>query len=287
MRPVCAITGAGGYVGSILARALASEFEVVPLSSRAAPGSIPWRLNFTDDISFALAARNVTVLVHAAWDFTQTSPHENERVNVEGSLRLFDAARRAGVCRIIFVSTISAFAGARSHYGRSKMVVEKAVLAMGGTVIRPGLVWGPTPGGMFGSLRRQVASSKLIPLIGSGCAPQYLVHEDDLAAAIVRAAQDEPALPQLVTVANPQPWPFRDLLADIAKSQGREVKMLPVPWPLLFAGLRMAELIGLRVPFRSDSVTSFVFQDATPDFSTAVQAGLSVRPFTASANQIS
>jgi len=284
MRPVCTITGAGGYVGSILSSALAAEFDVVPLSSRSVLGSIPWRLESTEDISAALAARNVAILVHAAWDFSQTSPRQMSRVNVEGSLRLIEAARRAGVQRIVFLSTISAFAGARSHYGRAKLEVEKATLAAGGSVIRSGLVWGPTPGGMFGSLRKQVASAKLIPLIGNGRAPQFLVHENDLAAAVVRAAQSDASIPQLMTVAHPHPWPFRDLLKTIARAQGREVTLLPVPWPLLFVGLRAAELLGLRVPFRSDSVISFVFQDSAPDFTASAQSGLSLRPFTAATN---
>jgi len=277
MRPVCAITGAGGYVGSALARALAPSFDIVPLARKLETGSIPWSLDTTRDIAPALALHNAKVLVHAAWDFSHPDAKENEQINVAGSEHLLCCAANAGVERIVFISSISAFEDARSHYGEAKLQVERLVLEMGGTVIRPGLVWGDSPGGMFGSLRKQVASAKVIPLIGDGSSPQYLVHEEDLGAAVLRAALGDPALESLLTVAHPQPWPFRDLLTAIA--QGKKITLLPVPWRLIYSGLRTAETLGAKLSFRSDSVTSFIYQDPAPDFASAQRSGLALRPF--------
>jgi len=279
MRPVCAITGANGYVGSAIARALEPAFDLTPLSRRLESGSIAWTLQSTRDLAPALAIHNVKTLVHAAWDFSYPDANENELINVAGSERLLCCAVNAGVERIIFISSISAFEGARSHYGDAKLQVERLVLEMGGTVIRPGLVWGDSPGGMFGSLRKQVASEKIIPLIGNGSAPQYLVHEEDLGAAVLRAAQGDPALGPLLTVAHPQPWPFRDLLTAIAHAQGRKITLLPVPWQLLYGGLRTAEALGAKLSLSSDSVTSFIYQNPAPDLASTERSGLSVRPF--------
>jgi hypothetical protein len=44
-----------------------------------------------------------------------------------------------------------------------------------------------------------------------------------------------------------------------------------VPWPLILAGLKTMEALGLNPPFRSDSLTGFVFQNPNPDFSAAHQ----------------
>ena len=292
MKPVCAITGSSGYVGSTLARALAPVFDIVPLSRKPAPNSIPWSLDSTEDITLALTGHNVKTLVHAAWDFSHPDAKENERINVTGSANLLRCAINAGVERIVFISSISAFAGARSHYGDAKLQVECLVLKAGGTVIRPGLVWGNSPinanSGMFGSLRKQVANAKIIPLIGDGRAPQYLVHEDDLGNAVLRAAKNPPdsSLEPLITLAHPQPWPFRDLLTAIAahdnaqpNSQPKKLTLLPIPWRLIYTGLRTAELLGLKLSFRSDSVTSFIYQNPAPDFASTQRSNLSVRPF--------
>jgi nucleoside-diphosphate-sugar epimerase len=138
-------------------------------------------------------------------------------------------------------------------------------------VIRPGLVWGNRPGGMFGALRQQVSQGGRVPTIGDGRYPQYLVHEDDLAQAIVRAAKGEFPGHRL-TIANPQPWLLRDLIVRIAAEQGRTVTLIPVPWRLIYAGLKAAETLGVKLGFRSDSALSLVYQDLAPEFAVDVPA---------------
>ncbi|WP_263374458.1 NAD-dependent epimerase/dehydratase family protein [Granulicella aggregans] len=276
----CAITGASGYVGSRLASAIQRDMEVVPISRREAAGSIRWEMQNPTEISEELRSRGVKVLVHAAWDFTHPNAEENDRVNVEGSRQLFESADRAGVERILFISSISAFAGARSAYGQSKLRVERMVFDRpGGIVIRPGLVWGAGPGGMFGALTKQVESGSMIPMIGSGRYPQYLVHEDDLGDAIRKAVAGGLKVSAPITVANEVPWLLRDLIEDIARKQGKKVTLLPVPWPAVYAGLKAAELMGAKLNFRSDSVLSLVFQDPSPDFTPANQLGLARRSY--------
>ena len=130
-------------------------------------------------------------MVHAAWDLRLVRPRDLERVNVQGSLRLLDAARAADVPRFVFISSISAFDEAESYYGKTKLAVEREVARQGGVVIRPGLVYGDRPGGMFGALKAQAARGAIIPLLGNGRYAQYLVHEDDLAAAVVAAVSAE------------------------------------------------------------------------------------------------
>jgi len=277
---VCAITGAAGYVGSRLLTTLGRHFDVVPISRRPAEGSIRWEMGQPAEISRELRERDVRVLVHAAWDFSQTSAKENERVNVDGSRRLFESAEKAGVERIIFVSTISAFPHAHSMYGQSKLRVEQLTLEQsGGVVVRPGLIWGDGPGGMFGALAKQVTQSKVIPLIGSGRYPQYLLHEDDLAHTILSAARGEWKCETPVTVAHARPWLLRDLIRTIANRQKKNVKLLPVPWPGVYAGLKAAEFLGMKMKFRSDSVLSLVFQNPAPDFSEADRLQLERRPY--------
>jgi uncharacterized protein YbjT (DUF2867 family) len=147
-------------------------------------------------------------------------------------------------------------------------------------VFRPGLVFGDRPGGVFGGIRKQVQSSSFLPIIGRGLAPQYLLHEKTLAESILRAARGHldhmHAAP--ITLAHPRLWRFRDLVQSIAASEGREVTLVPVPWQLLFAGIRVGEAFGMNLPFRSDSVISFVYYDRTPDFSVMHSLGIEPLP---------
>jgi uncharacterized protein YbjT (DUF2867 family) len=126
--------------------------------------------------------------------------------------------------------------------------------------------------------RRQVRSSRFIPLIGNGAAPQYLIPEETLADLTRDAAcgRFDPVAGQPITLANPHPWPFRDLVRGIAHAEGRKVAFIPLPWRFLYAGLRTAEGLGRRMAFRSDSVISFVYQDPAPDFSALRALGISI-----------
>jgi len=266
MRTVCAVTGATGYVGSRIASALAAAFDVVPMGRSVGGEGIRWQMDAAQEVTAELRSRNVTVLVHSAWDFSHPDGAANWKSNVDGSRRLIACAGAADVQQIIFISTISAFEDARSEYGKSKLAVERTVLASGGTVIRPGLVWGERPGGMFGSLRQQVSKGGIVPIIGDGRYPQYLIHEDDLAAIVLRAAKGEFS-GRTLTVAHPRPWLLRDLILRLAAEAGKTVRLVGVPWRVIYAGLKIAETLGLKLGFRSDSVVSLVYQDSAPQIS--------------------
>jgi nucleoside-diphosphate-sugar epimerase len=275
--PVVAVTGANGYVGSLIAEALRPEARVVGLvrTPRGAE-DIAWSFDAAPaQLQAALRARDVTHLIHAAWDMKANSLAELERVCVAGSSRLFAAAAAAGIGKPIFISTISAFAGARSAYGRAKLAVEEMALGRQGVVLRPGLVYGDGEGGTFGNLKKIVRTARLVPMIGNGRAPQYLLHEQTLAEVVRRAiggAFDGAARP--ITVAQPEPIAFRALLEYLAASEGRTIMLVGLPWRLLYFGVRMAEAIGLRLSFRSDSVLSFIYQDSSPDFGAMEEYGI-------------
>jgi len=159
------------------------------------------------------------------------------------------------------------------------MAVERAAENLSVVVIRPGLVYGDRPGGVFGSMQDRVNKSSLIPIIGDGSYPQYLVHEDDVGAAVVSALNADSVSPEPVSVAHPEPWPFRRLIEKIAKSQSRRVRLVPVPWWLIFGGLRLAEMMAVRPAFRSDSVVSLVYPNPHPEFNCARLLRVEPRPF--------
>ena len=121
------ITGASGYVGSRIAAALGhAGYRVVPLVRAPRANSDDRRYSLERPLDHDLLD-GLDVLVHCAWDMRAVSPDDVRRVNIEGSKRLVDAADRAGIRRMIFISTMSAFAGCRSHYGQAKLETEEAV----------------------------------------------------------------------------------------------------------------------------------------------------------------
>jgi nucleoside-diphosphate-sugar epimerase len=277
---ICAITGSNGYVGGCLKKYFAARgWEILELTRQPKPG--------TRGVAFQLGAEvspqslaGVEALVHCAYDFKPLRWDEIRAVNVQGARKLFEAARAAGVGKIIAISSISAYDGCRSLYGRAKLEIEQIALDSGALVVRPGLVYGSGPGGMFGSLTAQVRKSSMIPMIGDGSQIQFLVHNEDLSAFIEHCAGGEVKItPRILTAANAQPWAFKQLLLEIARALGKKPKFIPLPWRLVWAGLKSAELCGVRLNFRSDSLVSLMYQNPKPDFSANAGAGLDCRPF--------
>jgi len=278
--PICAITGSNGYVGSCIKNYFAAHgWEIRELTRQPKPGSHGVAFQLGAEISPASLA-GVTALVHCAYDFKPLTWAEIRTVNVGGTEKLLAAAQAAGVGRIIVISSISAYEGCRSLYGRAKLEIEAIAQRHGALAIRPGLVYGDRPGGMFGKLQAQIRRTKIIPLIGDGSQLQYLVHEEDLSAfAETFAAGKLVTTGRLFSAAHPQPWPFKELLLAIARGLGKKISFLPLPWRLIWLGLKTAEACGLRLNFRSDSLVSLMYQNPQPDFSANATAGLICRPF--------
>ena len=279
-KKICAITGSNGYVGGCLKNYFAAQgWEILELTRQPKSGTRTVKFQLGAEIS-PQALAGVAVLVHCAYDFKPLRWGEICAVNIEGTRKLFWAARTAGAGKIIFISSISAYDGCRSLYGKAKLHIEKLALDSGALVIRPGLVYGSGPGGMFGKLTAQVRKSSVIPMIGDGSQIQFLVHEGDLCAFIEKVAAGTIEIaPQILTAANEQPQPFKQLLLEIARAQNRKVRFIPLPWRLVWAGLKSAEMCGLKLNFRSDSLVSLMNQNPQPDFSANANIGLACRPF--------
>lgn len=279
---LCAITGSNGYVGGCVKNYFdAHGWEIFELTRQPNPNTRSAQFQLGKDFSPQLLS-GVSALVHCAYDFKPLKWSEIFEVNVEGSRKILEAARAAQIQKIIFISSISAFDGCKSLYGKAKLEIEKIALDCGALVIRPGLVWGNDSGGMFGKLSAQIKNSSIIPMIGDGSQIQFLIHNEDLCAFIEKFSGERINInisPKILTAANPEPWPFKKLLLEIARTQNKNPKFLSLPWRWVWLGLKSAEVCGLRLNFRSDSLVSLMNQNPSPDFSANAKADLICRPF--------
>ena len=269
-----AITGSRGYLGSTLARHFRdSGHEVCGWHRGAGTGS---RYELGGDPR-SLDWSGVGAVVHCAYDFRARGWDEIQRINVAGSLDLMRETLSRGA-RFVFISSMSSYDGCRSLYGKAKLVVEKEALKAGCAAIRPGLIFGDPPGGLFATLTRAARMAPLLPMIGLGAFPQYLAHDGDLSRLLLAVATGQIDLPpRALSAAHPKPVLFRDLVCSIARDQGRRIAFVPVPWRLILAAMTGAEMSGLRLSFRADSLVGLVFANPAPDFE--LPDGCSFRPF--------
>ena len=266
-----ALTGAGGLVGEAISSTLALQgHTVIPLRFRLeAP-----RLQAHDFFGAQL-------LIHAAYDWQSRKPEDIQRINVDGSLALLEAAQTSEIKGVIFISSVSAFAGCRSFYGKGKLQVEQRVLSGGGLVVRPGMVFGDTRRGIFGTLTR-LAQVPILPVFDGGSQPMWTVHREDLAKVIsMLVCHEWSALPsRVIAVSAAQPTIFRDILKILGRAQGKRVAVFPVPSRLVFSFLRFSELLGIKLPITSDALVGLLESNPSPDFHTLQKLGCIPRELT-------
>ena len=259
----CAITGANGYLGSVFCNALHNrEIEVIQLTRDS-----PEAFNLKDGIEpdyFRL--KKINCLIHCAWDFNVTED-EYENINSGGAIKLFKAAKEAGVEKMIFISSMSAFYNCKSRYGITKLKTEVELLPLGVIVVRPGLVYGDKPKGMLGVFVRLVRRSPIIPIVGDGRYVQHTCHEEDLGNLITEliTLPVSSKTPPIVA-ANSIGISLKEILDNVSAKVGKKPLYIYIPWKIVWVGLLIAEKMKINLPLKSDSVIGLVFPDINPNF---------------------
>jgi len=203
------VTGASGFVGRHLIRALKDAGHEVAACSRSrveVPGifyvASP---DLGPGADWTAALAGVDAVVHLAGLAAVDGPGnsadlegEYRRVNVEGTRALAKQAAKAGVKHFVFISSLHAVAADSderlseqiephpvSAYGRSKLVAEKSVqeeLRTSGcawTILRPPLVYGPGNQANFGLLLNLVKTGIPLPL-ASLCNRRSFIYVENL-----------------------------------------------------------------------------------------------------------
>jgi len=165
-------------------------------------------------------------------------------------------------------------------YGKAKLEIEKIASEAGALSIRPGLIYGDNPGGVFGKLVGQVKSSSLIPFLVGSPQTQYLLHSDDLSRFVFDCLTGKiPHLSTPITIAHERGWPLKEIFIEIGKVLRKPIHFIPLPWQAVWLGLKSLETVGYRTNFRSDSLLGLVYQNPNLSFDPLKQFGVRCRPF--------
>jgi dihydroflavonol-4-reductase len=271
------VTGATGFVGAAVARALLrDQWQVRVLARRGSDRRNLKSLDvevsegdLTDLNSLQRAAQGCDGLFHVAADYRlgARDPAELYRTNVEGTRNVLSAAHRTGVKRIVYTSSVATIGipadgtpgdeqSANSlenmigHYKRSKYLAEEVVRegARGGlsvvivspsTPVGPGDVK-PTP---TGQLVLDAAAGRMPAYVDTGL---NIVHVDDVAAGHLLAYERGRAGERYIL--GGQDMSLREILEVIARLEGRSPPRVRLPYgvvlPLAYLAEGFARLSG-------------------------------------------
>jgi nucleoside-diphosphate-sugar epimerase len=265
---LCAITGARGYLGQHLVVALRKNGlrirELNRTYEKLSKSCMPFHLGQKVDKN---SLSDVDILVHCAYDYSEVLWQDIYEVNVVGTMLLLEAAKEAKIKRVIYISSISAFEGCQSLYGRAKLECELMVKEYNGITVRPGLIFGHRGGIFIQNMENMVKKFPILPYI-SGSSGLYLCHVDDLSNLIVEIINKTVLSTNItITAIEPTLWTFKDMLGIIQKRNNSSQPLLPVPWRLPWILIKIMNYFGISTSFRSDGLIGFIYQNKSIDIS--------------------
>lgn len=307
------VTGASGFVGSAVARALLARGDWVRLivretSPRANIAGLDAEVmagDLTDRAAVSAAMAGVSALYHVAADYRLWAPDPRTIIanNLATTRITMEAALAAGVPRIVYTSSVATLKPrddgtpvdesaaatpeqAVGAYKRSKVEAERLVEAMVASQGLPAVIVNPsTPIGPrdvrptpTGRIIVEAANGRIPAFVDSGL---NLVHVDDVAAGHL-AAMDHGRIGERYILGG-QDVSLRALLAVIAAAVGRTPPRIALPraplYPLAWMTEQLARITGREPMLTIDSLNMAAHRMYFSSAKAEGELGYRARPF--------
>lgn len=272
------VTGATGFIGTSLAEHLRQGDYEVYRAGRSLPNidSRCFLLDLASPSGLSDLLNDTEVVFHLAGKahaLAETRQDENEYflVNTEGTRKLLEAAKAAGVRKFVYFSSVKAVGDsdhqpmdetvdtvADTPYGRSKYAAEQLVLhgdyVPHPVVIRPSMVYGNTEKGNLPRMIKAIQRG-LFPPLPETHNRRSMVHVDDVIQAALLAAETPEAAGQIYIVTDDHAYSTRQIYDWIRGALGKAPLNWQIPMTLLTflakTGDAIGHTLGRRFPFDS------------------------------------
>lgn len=274
IQSVC-VLGGTGFVGRYIVRLLCGQGVLVrvptrnadkarqvldSLSAEAVPADVHDVAQLTKLFEGVDAVINLVGILH------QQGGQTFQRVHVELPRKVIEAARAAGVERLLHMSALNAAPDGPSAYLRTKGTAEVMVQASGlqATIFRPSVIFGAEDS--FLNLFARVA--KWAPMLPLACADARFqpVWVEDVARVFVHSLDDAASIGQRYELCGPQVYRLRELVMFAAACRGRHPLIVPLPRPVAYLQAVAMEWLPIKLMTRDnfysmqqDSVCNCVF----------------------------
>ena len=241
LRNTALVTGGSGFLGSVIADELVRRgYSVRVFDRQASPHLQSGQEMIVGDIRDAealeTAAQGCSHLFHLAaladLDHARDRPRDAAETNILGTISALDAARKNGVQRFLFASTVYVYSRAGGFYRCSKQACEAFIeeyqrkFDLPYTVLRYGSLYGPRStkaNGVF-RLLSEAASGAVVRHVGSPEDTREYVHVEDAARLTVDALAEEFENAHL-TITGQHPMRLKDLFTMFSEILGRRVQV--------------------------------------------------------------
>jgi uncharacterized protein YbjT (DUF2867 family) len=264
------VTGATGFTGPFVVRALRARFPELPIrcvvreTSRTDAIRLP-------DVTTAVADLRDPDALFAAFDGADTLVNVAS-LGFDWTDNVISTARRARIERGVFVSTTAILTklavASKPVRERGESLVRESGLAW--TILRPTMIYGTPADRNIARLIRFVERSPLVP-VPAPRALQQPIHVEDVASAVAAVVDRPVTIGRTYNISGREALTLKRLVDEVALGLDRRRLVLPVPlWPVkatLSAWSRVARPpITVEQVRRIEEDKSFAYTDAARDF---------------------
>jgi uncharacterized protein YbjT (DUF2867 family) len=246
------VTGAFGYSGKyITTRLLATGVHVRTLTNstqRANPFGDKVEaepFNFVQPAALVESLRGATVLYNTYWiRFNTKEPGFQHSVAVENTLKLFEAAKQAGVPRIVHTSITNPSEDSPLEYFKGKAVLERALKESGLSyaILRPNVLFGHEDI-LINNIAWTLRKLPMFGVFGDGQYRLQPMHVDDFAELAVEQGKDRAN--RVIDAIGPETFTYRRLVEEIGSIIGVKRPIVSVPPAIGYAvSAVLGKLVG-------------------------------------------
>lgn len=308
------LTGATGYIGNRLALQLAeSNFEVHALVRDLSSENIPvhpniklfkGNLNDLDSIEKAIVSCDYAFHTAAFTRLTCTEVEEFYNVNVQGTANVLNAAKKYGIQKFIFTSSVSVFGPSQPNsvivenhprmssyandYELTKTMAENLVLdynkkGLPGIILNVSRVYGPGRTGFSNGVNRFISmllKQKTVFVPSKLHIASNYVYIDDVIEAHILALQNGQAGEKYIV--GGENASYEKLFTTISECNQTKIPVVKINYTVLKTGLFLKVLID-KLLFKEPSLTpkllDYLFTNRSVSSQKAVsQLGYEITP---------
>jgi uncharacterized protein YbjT (DUF2867 family) len=250
-----AVFGGTGFLGRRIVRHLRSREYTVRIASRHPerrqrlfgtddPHIQSVKANVRDERSVTDAIAGAHTVVNAVSLYVEHGDETFHSIHVEAAQRVAVQAQRAGIKHLVHVSGIGSDPRSQSLYIRKRGEGELAVLGAcaNAIIIRPAVMFGPDDA-FLTTILNLLKRLPIYPMFGNGVTRLQPAYVEDVAEAVVRAAQRTETNAITFECCGPRIYTYEELLRAIARETELKRILIPVPFGAWKALAWIAEMM--------------------------------------------
>lgn len=207
------------------------------------------------------------VIIHLAAQISSKNEEDFQKNNIRATEHIIEAARNAGISKIIFFSSAAVLSVRKDAYADTKLRAEECVKKSGLTycVIQPSMMYGPTDDKNIGYLISFAKKMPVFPIPGHGRWPRQPIYIDDICRLILHFLDEFPEN-KVYSINGKETIFFKDMINTVFRELGGFNMKLSLPIPVFkFLMVTYQKLAG-NEQFTADQVDSLASCDVFPDY---------------------